>query len=484
MSAIAKLKPTSVWNIFDRMSAIPRGSGDEVAVQDMFKAWADERGLEWKQDAVGNLLITIPATKGMEKKPAVLVQGHVDMVCEKNSGTKHDFTKDPLKLRKTGDWVSAEGTTLGADNGIGVAMGLALADEKGLKHPKVECLLTVDEERGLTGAAGVEAGFFTARRMINLDSEQDDALFIGCSGGQDSILTLKNKKMKLGKGLVGRKVSVSGLLGGHSGLDIDKNRGNAIKILTRCLLAAREQVDFRLAAIDGGSMRNAIPREAVAKVAVPEKDTRLFKKLVDAQAARIIGEELKGVDEGCVVKVGTCKLEHNLGGNCTTRTLTMLDALPNGALTMSLAIPGLVETSSNVGVVATDGGTVRIVCCSRSSSMSALAGVARRHRSLSAMLFDRCSIVQEGGYPGWMPNPKSEMVRTTAAMYKKTFGKEPELLAIHAGLECGLLTEKYPDLDIVSFGPNITGAHSPDEKVSVSSVQKIWSLFTKTLAKL
>ena len=293
MSAIAKLKPTSVWAVFDRMSEIPRGSGNEAAVQSMFKAWAAERGLGCKQDKVGNLLITIPATKGMEKRPAVLVQGHVDMVCEKNSATKHDFTKDPLKLVKKGDWVSAEGTTLGADNGIGVAMGLALADEKGLKHPKVECLLTVDEERGLTGAAGVEAGFFTARRMINLDSEQDDAIFIGCSGGQDSILTLKNKKVALGKGLVGRKVSVQGLLGGHSGLDIHKNRGNAIKILTRCLLAVREQVDFKLASIDGGSMRNAIPREAAATVAVPEADVKLFKKLIDAQAARIISQELK-----------------------------------------------------------------------------------------------------------------------------------------------------------------------------------------------
>ncbi len=484
MSAIAKLKPTSVWAVFDRMSEIPRGSGNEAAVQSMFKAWAAERGLGCKQDKVGNLLITIPATKGMEKRPAVLVQGHVDMVCEKNSATKHDFTKDPLKLVKKGDWVSAEGTTLGADNGIGVAMGLALADEKGLKHPKVECLLTVDEERGLTGAAGVEAGFFTARRMINLDSEQDDAIFIGCSGGQDSILTLKNKKVALGKGLVGRKVSVQGLLGGHSGLDIHKNRGNAIKILTRCLLAVREQVDFKLASIDGGSMRNAIPREAAATVAVPEADVKLFKKLIDAQAARIISQELKGVDDGCIVKVGTCKLTHSLGGNCTTRTLTMLDSLPSGVLTMSLAIAGLVETSSNVGVVSTDGGRVRIVCCSRSSNTSALEGLARRHRSLSAMLFDRCEIVQEGGYPGWLPNTSSVMVKTTAAMYKTTFKKEAELLAIHAGLECGLLTEKYPDLDIVSFGPNITGAHSPDEQVSVSSVAKIWTLFTRTLAKL
>ena len=484
MSAIQKLQPKSVWDVFARMSEVPRGSGNETAVQAMFTAWAKERGLACKQDKVGNLLITIPATKGMEKAKPVLVQGHVDMVCEKNSGTKHDFENDPIKLLKKGDWVTADGTTLGADNGIGVAMGLALADEKGVKHPKIECLLTVDEERGLTGAAGVEAGFFSARRMINLDSEEDEALFIGCSGGQDSILTVLNKKMALGKGLVGRKISIKGLLGGHSGLDIHKNRGNAIKLLTRCLLAAHEQVPFRLSSIDGGSMRNAIPREAEAKVAVPEASTRLFKKLVDAEAKRIIAEELVHSDPGCVVKVATCKLTHNLGGNCTKRTLGLLDALPNGVQAMSLALEGLVETSSNVGVVETNGGKVRIVCCSRSSSGSALSGLTRRHRSLATLLADRCEIIQEGGYPGWQPNPSSLMVKKTAARYEKVFGQKPELKAIHAGLECGLLTEKYPDLDIVSFGPNITGAHSPDEQVSVSSVQKIFKLFTETLANL
>jgi len=484
LSAIQKLQPKSVWDVFARMSEIPRGSGNETAVMTMFKGWADQRNLAWKQDAVGNLLITIPASKGMEKAKPVLVQGHVDMVCEKNSDTKHDFEKDPIKLLVKGDWVSADGTTLGADNGIGVAMGLAVADQKGLKHPTLECLLTVDEERGLTGAAGIEAGFFSARRMINLDSEEDEALFIGCSGGQDSILVVKNKKAALGKGQVGRKISVKGLLGGHSGLDIHKNRGNAIKILTRCLLAAREQVPFRLASIDGGSMRNAIPREAEAKVAVTEADASLFKKLVDAEAKRIIGQELAGIDDGCVIKVASCKLTHNLGGNCTLRTLGLLDALPNGVLAMSRALPDLVETSSNVGVVKTEGGKVRIVCCSRSSNGSSLAGLTRRHRSLASLLAERCDITQEGGYPGWQPNPASQMVKKTAASYKSVFGQLPELKAIHAGLECGLLTEKYPDLDIVSFGPNITGAHSPDEQVSVSSVQKIFKLFCKTLADL
>ena len=484
MSKYDTLQPKSVWKIFAELSKVPRGSGNETGVMTMLKAWADARGLKWRDDEVGNLLVMIPGSKGREKAKPVLVQGHVDMVCEKNSGTKHDFETDPIKLRVKGGWVEADGTTLGADNGIGVAMGLAVAEEKGLKHPPLEVLLTVDEERGLTGAAGVQAGFFKSRRMINLDSEEDAALFIGCAGGRDSDITVKNKKVKLGKGLVGRKVSVKGLKGGHSGLDIHKHRGNAIKILTRVLLAARGEVPFKLVDIDGGSMRNAIPREAAARVAVPEAKARLFKKLVDAAAGRIAAEELAGSDEGLVVKVGSAKVAHSLGGNCTLRTLHMLDALPNGVLDMSATIDGLVETSSNVGVVKTDGSQVRIVCCSRSSNMSVLDGLVARHRSLAAMLGDRAVIAQPEGYPGWLPNPKSDMVRTTARMYKKLFKAEPTLTAIHAGLECGLLTEKYPDLDIVSFGPDITGAHSPDERVSVKSVAKIWKLFAAVLADL
>jgi len=363
-------------------------------------------------------------------------------------------------------------------------MGLAVAEEKGLKHPPLEILLTVDEERGLTGAAGVQAGFFKSKRMINLDSEEDAALFIGCAGGRDSDVTVKNKKVKLGKGLVGRKVSVKGLKGGHSGLDIDKHRGNAIKILTRVLLAAHGETKFKLVDMDGGSMRNAIPREASARVAVPAEKAARFKKLVDAAAARIKAEELAGSDDGLAVKVGSAKVAHSLGGNCTLRTLHLLDALPNGVLDMSTTIDGLVETSSNVGVVKTDGSRVSIVCCSRSSNMSALDGLVARHRSLAAMLGDRADITQPEGYPGWQPNPASGMVRTTAKAYRKLFKTEPTLTAIHAGLECGLLTEKYPGLDIVSFGPDITGAHSPDERVSVKSVGKIWKLFAAVMADL
>ena len=482
MAKYDTLQPKSVWRIFSEISKIPRGSGNETAVMRMIQDWAAERGLESKQDKVGNVLVKIPASKGKETAAPVLVQGHVDMVCEKNSDTKHDFLKDPIKLLVDGDWVTADGTTLGADNAIGVAMGLAVAEEPGMVHPPVEVLMTVDEERGLTGASGVEKGFFASKRMINLDSEEDAALFIGCSGGRDTEYGLKLRKSKLGKGYVGRRVSVKGLLGGHSGLDILRNRGNAIKILTRCLLAARERVDFKLVDIDGGSMRNAIPREASAVVAVPESGARLFKKLVDAHAEWIMSAELKGIDDGCVVKSAPAKITHSFGASDTVRVLNLLMAIPNGVTGMSQAIEGLVESSTNLGVVKTDGNRVRMVICSRSSSMAILDSLVRQHKAIGEAI--GADVQQPEGYPGWQPNPDSKIVAATARMYKKVFGRTPELKAIHAGLECGLLTEKYPDLDIVSFGPDIHGAHSPDEKVSIKSTQKIWKLFKALLADM
>lgn len=482
MGKLDKLQPAAVWRIFESMTQIPHGSGNETAIQNMFKAWADERGLPWTEDKVGNLLVRIPATKGLEKAAPVLVQGHVDMVCEKNAATKHDFARDPLKLKIEGDWVTAEGTTLGADNGIGVAMGLALADDPSVPHGPVEVLLTVDEERGLTGAAGIEPGFFSSRRMINLDSEEDTAIFIGCAGGRDTVFTLKNRAARAPKDSVGRKVTVSGLLGGHSGLDIHKNRGNAIKILTRALLKAAERMDVRLVEINGGSMRNAIPREAEAKVVIPGTEGRSFKKIVDECLARVQAEELAGIDDGFTWKVAAVQAPRAFSLESSHTTLNLLAAIPNGVTAMSPAIAGLVESSTNLGVVKTDGARVRCVCCSRSSVMSALDGLVTQHRAIG--LAAGAQVEQPEGYPGWKPNLQSGLLAVTRGKYKSAFGQEAELLAIHAGLECGLLTEKYPDLDIVSFGPNIRGAHSPDEKVQISSVQKIWKLFGATMQDL
>ena len=482
MGKLDRLQPAAVWKIFERMSAVPRGSGDEAAVQAMFKEWADARGLAWKEDAVGNLLITIPASRGLEDAAPVLIQGHVDMVCEKNAATKHDFATDPIALKVEGDWVTADGTTLGADNGIGCAMGLALAEDDSVRHGPIEVLLTVDEERGLTGAAGVEKGFFSARTMINLDSEEDDAIFVGCAGGRDTVYVLKNRGTRAPKESAGRKITIGGLLGGHSGLDIHKGRGNACKILARALHAAGAEMEVRIVAIDGGSMRNAIPREAEAKVVVPKAEGRRFKQVVDDALERIAREELKGVDDGFTWKVTTVQAPRCLSLDSSRRILDLVMAIPNGVLAMSRDIEGLVETSSNLGVIKTDGGTVRMVCCSRSSVMATLDAVVRQHAAIGALA--GAETEQPEGYPGWKPNLDSQVLAVTRAKYRETFGGDPELLAIHAGLECGLLTEKYPDLDIVSFGPNITGAHSPDEQVQISSVQKIWKLFAATVEEL
>jgi len=480
MGKLDKLQPAAVWQVFEKINNIPRGSGNESGVMAMLKGWADERGLVWRDDAVGNLLIEIPGTKGLEKANPVLVQGHVDMVCEKNAATKHDFTKEPIDMKIEGDWVTAEGTTLGADNAIGCAMGLALADTKGVPHGPLELLLTVDEERGLTGAGGIEAGFFSARTMYNLDSEQDDAIFIGCAGGRDTCFSLKNRTARAPKNGVGRKVTVLGMKGGHSGLDIHKHRGNAIKILNRALVAASAEMDVRLVEINGGSMRNAIPREAEARVVIDRGDGRRFKQLVDAFFANLKSDELAGYDDGFDWRVAAVKSPRCFSLESSRNALRLVAAIPSGVTAMSLEIDGLVESSSNLGVIKTQGSRLDIVCCSRSSVMSTLAELVTQHRVIGELA--GAEVDQPDGYPGWKPNLKSPLLAVTRAHYKRAFGAEAELLAIHAGLECGLLTEKYPDLDMISFGPNIHGAHSPDEKVQISSVQKIWQLFTATLA--
>jgi dipeptidase D len=482
MSKIEQLQPQAVWKIFAAMNEIPRGSGNEAAVQAMFKQWAAARDLPCKEDAVGNLLISIPASKGKEKKPAVLIQGHVDMVCEKNAATKHDFEKDPIKSKIEGDWVTAEGTTLGADNGIGVAMGLALAEDTSITHGPIEVLLTIDEERGLTGAAGVQPGWFTASTMINLDSEEDHGIFMGCAGGADTIYHLKLRGGKAPKTMVGRKVALKGLLGGHSGLDIHTGRANANKLLARALDAASAAMPVRIQEFNGGLLRNAIPREAEARVLVPEDRAREFKKIVDGVLQKVLHEELVGVDEGLEWRVGAVKVEKAWSADESRRLLDLLMGIPHGVLGMSRAVDGLVESSSNLGVVATDGNKVRIVCCSRSSVMSNLDNLVGQHASLGRMA--DAVVEQPPGYPAWQPNPASNVLKTTVEQYEKLFGKTPDLMAIHAGLECGLLLENYPQLDIVSFGPNITGAHSPDEKVQISSVQKIWKLLGAVLEDL
>ena len=481
MSQYDQLEPKAIWQVFGAMNAIPRGSGDEAAVMKMLAGWAKERGLPVKQDAVGNLLVSIPATPGHEKAAPVLLQGHADMVCVKDEGVKHDFTKDPIRMVVDGDFVRAEGTTLGADNGIGVAMGLAVAADPTCVHGPVEVLVTVDEERGLTGAAGVKPGFFTARKMINLDTEEDYVVCIGCAGGRDTVFNLVPTQARAPKDSAARKVTVTGLLGGHSGVEIHRNRGNALKIMARLLHAALEEMDVRVVSIDGGSVRNAVPAEAVATVVIPSAKGRIFKQRLDALAAKIKAE-LEGIDDGFMIKVSTVQAARCFSKEASRNLLNLMAAIPSGVLGMSPMVPGLVETSSNLGVAHTEGAKVQLVSCSRSSVMSTLDALVLQHRALGAMA--GAEVVQPEGYPGWKPNLNSDLLGVVKRRYVETFKKEPQLLAIHAGLECGLLTEKYPGLDMVSFGPNLFDVHSPKEKVDVPSTQRIWGLLKGVLADL
>jgi len=483
MKEIGALTPESVWKHFAMLCEMPRGSGNESAVMERILKWAQDRGLQTKRDAVGNLLVAIPASTGHEGAPPLLLQAHVDMVCEKNSSTVHDFEKDPIRPRIDGEWVTAQGTTLGADNGIGVAMALAVAEEPSITHGPIEVLLTVDEETGLTGTAGVEPGFFAARRMINLDSEEDHGIFVGCAGGRDSILIQRAGREQVRADAAIRRVFVSGLVGGHSGTDIHRNRGNAIRILTRALIGGTHAADFRIAGIEGGSKRNAIPREAGAVIVLAAGDVAAFEEQACAAVDRIRRAELSEIDDGLAVEITPApRPEESFSLQGTRQILHLLVAIPHGVIAMAPSIAGLVETSTNLGVVETDGASVRMHCCSRSSIVSALEAVTLQHRCIAALA--GAEIDQPPGYPGWKPNLDSALLAVARRAYAAAFGHEPEILAIHAGLEAGLLTERYPDLDIISFGPNITGAHSPNERVSVPSVQKIWKLLTAVLRDL
>lgn len=483
MKEVASLAPEIVWRIFSEISAVPRPSGNEGPAMEMLERWAAAHGFSTRRDRIGNLLVGIPASPGKEALPPVLLQGHIDMVCEKNASTKHDFMTDPIRLVVDGDWVRADGTTLGADNGIGVALALAVGLDETATRPPVEVLVTVDEERGLTGASHIEPGFFRAKRMINLDSESDTGFYIGCAGGMDTILRMRAERSPVPKGWKRARVSMSGLRGGHSGVDIHLNRGNAVKILARGLGEAMGNIPFRLVSIQGGSKRNALPREADAEVVAPGSDIQRLQQAVAQIVSRIEKEELAGIETGVALAfAGTVTDEDAFTEEETSRIIDLLLAIPHGVTAMSQAMPDLVESSTNLGVVTTVHDMIQIVCCSRSSVMSALDGLARQHRSLGMLAGAEAE--HSDGYPGWKPNPSSPLLAVAMECYRELFRAEPKLEAIHAGLECGLLTEKYPDLDMVSMGPRIEDAHSPNERVSIPSVLKSWELLRAVLRKL
>ncbi len=481
-NAIEGLKPEGIWKHFAEISKIPRGSKNEAAVSRFVAQTARTLGLEVKTDKVGSVVTRKPASRGRENSPMVCLQGHLDMVCEKNKDKTHDFLKDPIELVRKGNVLTANGTTLGADNGIAVATSLALMSDNTLEHPPLEFLFTVDEETGLTGANNLEPGFLKSRILLNLDSEEEGALYVGCSGGRDSHGRWKLETEAAPAGCVAAGLRVRGLKGGHSGLEIDKGRGNAIKILNRVLLRLAE-LGGRLSSISGGNKHNAIPREAEALVFLPKKNVETAAQLV----ARLEGDlksEITTADPGLNIAL---EMHPNKRAKVFKRTLQKrllqtVAALPHGVIKMSADIPGLVETSTNVAVIRTERNAVVVVTSQRSSVASEIDEIAETVQTVFAL--GGAEVEASDGYPGWKPNLNSEILKIAKSTYLQVFGKEPEVKAIHAGLECGIIGEKYPGMDMVSFGPTLEGVHSPDEKIYIDTVERFWTLLLAILKNI
>jgi len=485
-SPLANLQPEGLWRHFDDIRRIPRPSKHEERIAAHVVHWAESRGLAVARDAAGNVVVRVPATPGHEGAPTVVLQGHLDMVAEKNQDVEFDFLADAIRVRVVDDYVYATGTTLGADNGIGVAAAMAVADDPEAVHGPLELLFTIDEETGLTGAMQLDSSLLAGRTLINLDTEEDGALYIGCAGGADSTCRFTVDRGAAGLATAPFRLAVRGLRGGHSGVDIHENRGNAVKFLARCLNAARtDGVDFEVVSLAGGSKHNAIPRESDAVVRLPKAQETAFRAAVGRTAAALL-VEFGEIDPGQKIEVAplddAAELRRVWSRGDRDRVLDALLACPHGVLAMSRAVPGLVETSNNLAVIVTDGDEVRLTISHRSSVAPSIRAVSEQ----VAAVFRRAGAAVEShdGYPGWAPNAKSPVLLTALAVYEREFGAKPAVKAIHAGLECGLIGEKFPGMDMVSMGPQIESPHSPDERVQVSTVGSFYRLLKAVLAEL
>ncbi|MBZ5639072.1 MAG: aminoacyl-histidine dipeptidase [Acidobacteriia bacterium] len=480
---LAHLEPRSVWEQFSEILRIPRPSGHEAAVAGHLTAVAARHGFKTSSDGVGNLVIDVPASPGREKAPVIVLQGHLDMVAEKNKDVTHDFMKDPIRPRIVGEWVHATGTTLGADNGIGVASAVAAAVDPKVMHGPLQLLFTVDEETGLTGAMKLDGSMLRGKTLLNLDSEEDGVLFVGCAGGADTHLYFTPAWTSPARGASPFVVEVKGLRGGHSGLNIIENRGNALKILSRALAGAViDGIGIGIASLEGGSKHNAIPREAEATVFLAPADEPRLRKVVDRLAADL-KVEFQGIDDGLAISVRPgAPSARAMSADDSHRLLHLLLGLPHGNLGMSQAIPGLVETSSNLAVVSAEGDRLKVVCSSRSSVAPALDAVLLSIRAIGALA--DVEVVSRDGYPGWKPNMASPVLAVVRDVFGKLWGKEPSVTAIHAGLECGLLGDKVPGMDMISFGPHMEGVHSPDERLNIPSVGRFFNALAEILDRL
>jgi len=479
-SVFAGLKPEPLWKHFDRIRGIPHCSRHEGPLADYVLAVAGQAGCPARKDKAGNVVVEKSASPGREGRPTVVLQGHLDMVCEKNADVAHDFSKDPIRVRIENGWIRAEGTTLGADNGIGMAAALALLEDGAVAHGPLELLFTADEETGLNGAGKLKSDFLKGRILLNLDSEEEGTFFIGCAGGADSEIALKIKRLAktAGKPFT---VSLSGLRGGHSGLDIHTGRGNAVQLLARMLFQLG--VPFGLVSLEGGNKHNAIPREAFARMLLSSRDESRLKKAL-ARRFDAIRFENKAVEKDMKLEIkpdNEFKLKP-MDAASRDRFLALLFSLPHGVAAMSQEIPDLVESSNNLAIVRCEAGLARIHTSTRSSIASALE--ALRAKIEATAVLAGASIKHMKGYPGWTPNLDSPLLKTMKAIHVQLTGKEPEIKAVHAGLECGIIGERFSGMDMISFGPNLKHPHSPDEKAEVESVARFYGLLSATLEAL
>ncbi len=485
MTQISELQPKALWHIFDLMTQVARPSKHEEKVVQLIESFCDQNKLAHRRDPVGNLIISKPATQGMENRKGVVMQGHVDMVPQKNADSNHDFLTDPIKTYIDGDWVSAEGTTLGADNGIGVAAALAVLASDDLVHGPLEVLLTIDEEAGMTGAKGLQAGFLEADILLNLDTEDEGELYVGCAGGVDVTAEFSVELEALDNPNQHKafEIAVKGLRGGHSGLDIDKGRGNANKIINRFLLEAAEQkLEIKVASFNGGNLRNAIPRESFTQVVVNKADEIKFLSLLECFSQTAI-EELGSVESHLHISAKSISIPSlTLSQSDTQKIVRSVAACVNGVTRMSQSFDGVVETSNNLAVVVLQENKVKVKNLIRSLSNSARDDLARSIKALFELAGASTTI--SGDYPGWKPKADSDILKLMIAGFERLYNKTPEVKVIHAGLECGLLGEPYPHWDMISFGPTIRHAHSPDEKVHIPSVAVFWEWLVDTLAHI
>lgn len=480
-TAFSGLEPAVVWAHFSTLCEIPRVSKAEARLRDHLRAWAEGRGLSAAVDAAGNLIVKKPASPGREGFPAVILQAHLDMVCQKNGDSAHDFHVDPIRPILREGWLLAEKTTLGADNGIGVALILAVLEDASLRHGPIEALFTVDEEAGMGGAHGLDAEALQGRLMLNLDTEVWGEFYLGCAGGMDVNVARPGRAEQLPVGYQAWRIELRGLRGGHSGVDIHEERGNAIKLLVRVLSALESVFPLRLATLHGGSARNALPREAFAIIALPaEAVAGLAAHLSRWQA--LLRQELQGIDDGLLLTSSPVEVGEVMSAAEQAVWLCSLHAAPHGVRRMSRQVPRVVETSNNLGMVEVHPNEGSCNFMVRSLLDSGSVALADEICSLWALSGTRAE--KAGHYPGWAPNPASALLKVCQSVYKRDFGEDSAVQVIHAGLECGIIGAKYPGLDTVSFGPTICGAHAPGERVEVASVERCWRLLRAILQEI